>query len=150
MFGPPGFAYVYLVYGMYHCLNVVTEAEGYPAAVLLRALEPVEGLAASASGPGRLCRAMEIDLACNGADLTNGSLYLAAGATPTGRVVAAPRVGVGYAGDWALKPYRFYLADNPWVSRVPRHPRGRPRRARAADAARKGPSRAATAIEPLS
>jgi DNA-3-methyladenine glycosylase len=128
----------------------VTEAEGYPAAVLLRALEPVEGLAASASGPGRLCRAMEIDLACNGADLTNGSLYLAAGAAPTGRVVAGRRIGVDYAGDWALKPYRFYVADNPWVSRLPRRTRTRPRRVRAAGPARTGPGRASPAVEPTS
>jgi DNA-3-methyladenine glycosylase len=150
MFGPPGFAYVYLVYGMYHCLNVVTEADGYPAAVLLRALEPVEGLAASASGPGRLCRALGIDLACHGADLTDGSLYLAAGAVPTGRVVAGPRVGVDYAGDWTLKPYRFYLADNLWVSRVPRRTRARPRRVRAADPVRPASGRTRAAGEPAS
>lgn len=120
MFGPPGYAYVYLVYGMYCCLNVVTEDEGYPAAVLLRAVEPVEGITAATQGPGRLCRALGIDRAHNLADLTAGPLALAAGRRPTGRVVAAPRVGVGYAGPWALKPWRFYVADSAWVSRRPR------------------------------
>ncbi|MEK6606151.1 MAG: DNA-3-methyladenine glycosylase, partial [Myxococcota bacterium] len=76
MFGPPGRAYVFLVYGMHHCLNVVTEREGFPAAVLLRALEPLdlpEGIDGSASGPGRLCRAMAVDRRMNGADLTGAS-----------------------------------------------------------------------------
>ncbi len=127
MFGPPGFAYVYLVYGMYYCLNVVTEQPGFPAAVLVRALEPVIDIAAPTNGPGRLCRALAIDRELNGADLTAGPLYLAAGARPQGRVVAGPRVGVGYAGVWALKPWRFYEADNPWVSR-----RGAPHRRRPA------------------
>jgi len=125
MFGPPGFAYVYLVYGMYYCLNVVAEPEGYPAAVLLRALEPIAGIAGSTSGPGRLCRALGIDLTYNRADLTGGALYLAGGAPPAGRIVAGPRVGVESAGRWALKPWRFYLADSPWVSRAPRRGRGR-------------------------
>jgi DNA-3-methyladenine glycosylase len=125
MFGPPGYAYVYLVYGMHYCLNVVTEGPDYPAAVLLRALEPLVGISLPTSGPGRLCRALGIDGAYNGADLTAGSLYLAGGPPPTSPVVAAPRVGVPYAGAWALKPWRFYLVDSPWVSR-------RRRRARAA------------------
>jgi DNA-3-methyladenine glycosylase len=116
MFGPPGLAYVYLVYGMYHCLNVVTESEGFPAAVLVRALEPVAGIALATSGPGRLCRALGVDRRYNGADLTAGALYLAAGARPTGPVVAGPRVGVAYAGAWRHKPWRFYLRDSPWVS----------------------------------
>ena len=124
MFGPPGYAYVYLVYGMYYCLNVVTEAEDYPAAVLIRALEPCTGIDASTSGPGRLCRALGIDGRLNETDLTAPPLYLAAGERPTARVVAGPRVGVPYAGPWALKPWRFYLSDNPWVSRRPR-PRAR-------------------------
>jgi DNA-3-methyladenine glycosylase len=124
MFGPPGHAYVYLIYGMHHCLNVVTEAEGYPAAVLIRALEPCEGIDAPTSGPGRLCCALGVDRRHDRADLTAPPLYLAAGERPAGRAVAGPRVGVPYAGDWALKPWRFYLRDSPWVSRRPR-PRAR-------------------------
>ncbi len=120
MFGPPGYAYVYLVYGMYCCLNVVTEDEGYPAAVLIRALEPCAGIDAPTSGPGRLCRALAIDRRYDRADLTAPPLYLAAGARPAGPVLAGPRVGVPYAGPWALKPWRFYLRDSPWVSRRPR------------------------------
>jgi DNA-3-methyladenine glycosylase len=126
MFGPPGYAYVYLVYGMYYCLNAVTEAEDYPAAVLIRALEPCAGIDAPSSGPGRLCRALGIDRRHDRADLTAPPLYLAAGERPTARVVAGPRVGVPYAGPWALKPWRFYLRDSPWVSRRPR-PRARRR-----------------------
>jgi len=132
MFGPPGVAYVYLIYGMYYCLNVVTEAEGFPAAVLLRAAEPVAGLTQPANGPGRLCRAFGIDRRHNGLDLTAGPLYLAAGPPPQGRVVAAPRVGVPYAGAWRYKPWRFYLADSAWVSRPGR---ARPRRGEAANPA---------------
>jgi DNA-3-methyladenine glycosylase len=128
MFGPPGHAYVYLVYGMHYLINVVTEREGFPAAVLLRSLEPVPPLTASTTGPGRLCRALGIDARHNGADLTAGPLYLAAGASVRGRVVAGPRVGVDYAGAWALKPWRFYEAASPWVSRAPRRGAPRPRR----------------------
>jgi DNA-3-methyladenine glycosylase len=117
MFGPPGFAYVYLVYGMHHCLNIVTERAGFPAAVLLRALEPVVGIAAPTNGPARLTRALGIDRQHNGADLTRGPLYLAGGMRPRGPVVAAPRVGVAYAGAWARKPWRFYVQDSLWVSR---------------------------------
>ncbi len=119
MFGPPGYAYVYLVYGMYWCLNVVTEHDEFPAAVLVRALEPIEGVAASANGPGRLCRALGINRRHNGLDLTQGALYLAARPGPVGPVVAAPRIGVAYAGVWAHKPWRFYVRDSPSVSRRP-------------------------------
>ena len=127
MFGPPGFAYVYLVYGMHYCLNVVTEGPGFPAAVLVRALEPVVGIDAPTNGPGRLCRALGIERAHNGVDLTTRPLYLAAGPRPRGRVVAAPRIGVAYAGAWALKPWRFYVAASAWVSGRGRQP-PRPRR----------------------
>jgi DNA-3-methyladenine glycosylase len=125
MFGPPGIAYVYLVYGMHYCLNAVTEPEGHPAAVLIRALEPLAGIDAPTNGPGRLCRALGLGRLDNGADLTAGPLYFTAGPAPTGAVVAGPRVGVGYAGDWALKPWRFYLPDSRWVSRPPRRRGGR-------------------------
>ena len=76
MFGPPGYAYVYLIYGMHHCLNVVTEGVGYPAAVLIRALEPGPGLTLATNGPGRLCRALAIALAHNGQDLVSGPLRI--------------------------------------------------------------------------
>jgi len=125
MFGRPGVAYVYLVYGAHHCLNVVTDADGYPAAVLIRAVEPLVGLTGRTDGPGLLCRAFGIDLRANGADLCApaGALYLRPpdGATP--RVATSPRVGVAYAGEWAARPWRFYAPGNPWVSRragVPR------------------------------
>ncbi len=77
MFGPPGFAYVYMIYGMYFCMNVVTEREGHASAVLLRALEPVRNLDGKTSGPGLLCKAMEIDKRLNGHDLLSDDFYIA-------------------------------------------------------------------------
>jgi len=118
MFGPPGHAYVYLIYGMYHCLNVVTEGEGRASAVLLRALEPVANVDGRTSGPGLLCRAMHIDLHLNGHDLTSDEFHIAA--TPLAqpfKVIKRPRIGVGYAGPWAKKLLRFYLEGNRFVSR---------------------------------
>lgn len=133
MFGEPGHAYVYLIYGMYNCLNLVTERNGYPAAVLIRAGEPIEGgeiMAALrpnckkphdlASGPGKLCSATGITRALNGADVcSKGALYVEDG--PSVRnVVACPRIGVDYAGEDALRPWRFYDKNSPCVSkRVP-------------------------------
>lgn len=119
MFGPPGFAYVYFVYGMHHCFNAVTEREGFPAAVLVRALQPLAGVEHSTSGPGRLCRALGIDRRLDGIDLTRDALLLADDGThvPESAVVQAPRVGVGFAGEWAEQPWRFYVRDNVWVSR---------------------------------
>lgn len=109
MYGPGGVAYVYLIYGMYHCLNVVTEREEFPSAVLIRAVE-IDGRLID--GPGRLCRALQIDRRLNRVDLTSGeSLWfedrrvLVKG----GDVVAHPRIGVDYAGEWAKKPWRFRL-----------------------------------------
>jgi DNA-3-methyladenine glycosylase len=112
MFGPPGRAYVYLVYGLHHCFNVVT---GNGAAVLIRALEPVENLKRGANGPGRLTQAMGITLAHNGLQLARSPLWLAKG-TAAKRIARGPRVGVDYARDWAARPYRFWEADNPHVS----------------------------------
>jgi DNA-3-methyladenine glycosylase len=118
MFGPAGRAYVYLVYGMHHCVNVVTEGDGAGAAVLLRALEPVEGIEGRADGPGRLCRALGIDRALDGADLRGPDLLLAAARDPAPvRILARPRVGVDYAGSWARRRLRFLAAGSPWVSR---------------------------------
>ena len=118
MFGPPGFAYVYLIYGVHHCLNAVTGAEGTAAAVLIRAVEPVENVEGDTRGPGRLCRALGIDRRCNGHDLVGPDLFFAAAAAPPAEgVVARPRVGVDYAGDWAERPLRFYLAGSRFVSK---------------------------------
>ncbi len=117
MFGPPGFAYVYLIYGRSHCMNVVTGPEGFPAAVLLRAAEPVEGCLHSTQGPGNLCRALAIQRARdNGRDLTGDDLYLL-DAPPPGRIVTGPRVNVRYAGQWAERRWRYALAGSRWVSR---------------------------------
>ena len=109
MFGPAGVAYVYLIYGMYHCLNVVTEREEFPAAVLIRAIE-LDGKLID--GPGRLCRAMQIDRSLNRADLTMGeSLWFEdrGASVKRGNVEARPRIGVDYAGEWAKKLWRFRL-----------------------------------------
>ena len=117
MFGPPGHAYVYLIYGMYHCLNVVTEGEGIGAAVLLRAIEPVLNVAGRTSGPGLLCRAMQIDLRLNGCDLIGDELFLAEpDMMARFTTVKGPRIGVDYAGIWARRRLRFYIRGNPFVS----------------------------------
>ena len=120
MFGPPGIAYVYLIYGKYCCMNVVTEQEGHGAAILLRAVEPVEGIVDRTNGPGLLCRAMHIDRQCNRKDVTGDELYLAEPAEPGPcfTIVARPRIGVGYAGaQWANKLLRFYIQGNLFVSK---------------------------------
>lgn len=119
LFGPPGFAYVFLIYGMYDCFNVVALEEGRGHAVLIRAAEPVCGIAPETrgDGPGRLTRALHITRAHDGWDLTKrGEIYVAAPQKPA-RVVASPRVGVGYAGAVAEEPWRFFDADSAWVSR---------------------------------
>lgn len=117
MFGPPGHAYVYRIYGMYDCLNVVTETEGYPAAVLLRALEPIQGIEDRTQGPGLLCRAMGVDRACNARDLVRGDLVVADDGYAVRRIVRRPRIGVDYAGAWARRLLRFLLPDSPFISR---------------------------------
>jgi DNA-3-methyladenine glycosylase len=120
MFGPPGHAYVYFVYGMHWCLNVVTQAEGKASAVLLRALEPVKNVEGRTQGPALLCRAMGIDGRLNGHDLLDGSLFVAAPREEGElRIVRRPRIGVDYAGHhWARRLLRFYVHGNPFVSRV--------------------------------
>jgi DNA-3-methyladenine glycosylase len=118
MFGPPGFAYVYLVYGMHWCMNVVTQAEGQASAVLLRAVEPVKNIEGRTQGPALLCKAMGIDGRLNGHDLLRGGLYVAdaPSAAPL-EVVKRPRIGVDYAGHWARRLLRFYIRGNPYVSK---------------------------------
>jgi DNA-3-methyladenine glycosylase len=111
LFGPPGIAYVYLIYGMYHCLNVVTEEAEYPAAVLIRAVE-VEGQLID--GPGRLCRAFAIDRSLNRIDMTTRRhLWFEDRGMKIsrGKIGAFPRIGVNYAGQWAHKPYRFRVTE---------------------------------------
>lgn len=118
MYGPPGYAYVYLIYGMHHCMNVVTEADGTGAAVLLRALEPVANLFNNTKGPGRLCKAMGIDRSHYGHDLCSADFFIAeAAGSPAPRIVERPRIGVDYAGEWAGKLLRYYIDGNPYVSR---------------------------------
>jgi len=118
MFGPPGHAYVYLVYGVHCCMNVVTQREGHASAVLVRAVEPVKNVEGSTRGPGRLCKAMHIDLGLNERDLTGGDFYIAD--PPVSEplpIVKRARVGVDYAGHWAKRLLRFYIRGNPFVSK---------------------------------
>jgi len=120
MFGPGGHAYVFLIYGMHSCFNVVTEPEGIPAAVLVRAVEPLEGIPSEVrtDGPGRLCRALGITRAQNRLDLLGSALFiLDAPGVSSRKVARGPRIGVEYAGPWAQKPYRYWVKDNPHVSR---------------------------------
>jgi DNA-3-methyladenine glycosylase len=113
MYGPAGFAYVYQIYGVHFCFNVVTETDGYPGAVLVRAIELAGG-----SGPGLVCRALGIDKSCNGLDLTTSDLYVTnSQAIPDKDVRVGPRIGVDYAGEWAAHPWRFWVASSQHVSR---------------------------------
>ena len=120
MYGPAGHAYVYFTYGMYFMLNVVTEKEGFPAAVLIRAVEPVSGFSSRdpkpGSGPGKLCRAMEIDKTLNGVSLQDQRLYLAKspGRPQKLGIRWSSRVGITDGTD---KLWRAYLFGNPHVSR---------------------------------
>jgi DNA-3-methyladenine glycosylase len=117
MFGPPGHAYVYLIYGMYYCMNIVTEPEGRAAAVLLRAIEPVKNVDGRTQGPGLVCRAMGIDKRLNAHDLLSEDFYVAANDTDSFEIVKRPRIGVDYAGHWAKRLLRFYIQGNRFVSR---------------------------------
>ena len=118
MFGPSGYAYVYLVYGMHHCMNVVTGGESKGTAVLLRALEPIANLSDNTRGPGRLCRTMGIDLNLYGHDMCSDDFYIAEPDTAeVFSIVERPRVGVDYAGPWADKLLRFYIEGSSYVSR---------------------------------
>ena len=108
MFGPPGRAYVFLIYGMYDCFNVVCEREGFPAAVLVRAIEPEEGVEGKTDGPGKLCRALAITRADNGNDLLGDTLFIEDRGEPAVNIVATPRFGIDYAGSpWVEAPLRF-------------------------------------------
>jgi DNA-3-methyladenine glycosylase len=129
MFGPGGYAYVYLIYGMYHCFNVVANAENEPEAVLIRAVEPLEGISVMkerrktqdvkklCSGPGKLSIALGITREHNGIDLCGGSLFIMdAESIPANRVLATPRINVDYAGEAARLPYRFIIQGSEFLS----------------------------------
>ncbi len=137
LFGPPGHAYIYLIYGMYHCLNFVTEPEGEPAAVLLRGIEPVAGIDTIRrlrfgdapmtayrkkhflDGPGKVCQGLDLTRAENGLDLTGDTLFLcdtpedaglpSSPALPRERLCTGPRIGVDYAEEAKDFPWRFWL-----------------------------------------
>ena len=129
LYAKPGTAYVYLIYGMYHCLNFVTEPEGVAAAVLLRGVEAVEGTDRMArarfgreydqltaaqrknflNGPGKVCKALSLTRAHNGLDLTGEELFLCGGAAPAGEIHVGRRVGIDYAEEAADFPWRFWL-----------------------------------------
>lgn len=119
MFGPAGFAYVYLIYGIHHCLNVVTEDVSVAAAVLIRAVEPMTNITERTSGPGLLCRAMKLDKRHNAHDLLSDDLFIAAGENVAPKsIIETARIGVDYAKDWAHKPLRFYIEGNGFVSQL--------------------------------
>jgi DNA-3-methyladenine glycosylase len=128
IFGPPGHAYIYLIYGMYQCLNIVAEPEGRPGCVLIRAIEPTAGIdvmkqrrpaakrpEALASGPGKLTLALGITRGLNGADVTRGPLFVRdLSPKPHFRIKTTPRIGITQCADL---PLRFIIQDNPFVSR---------------------------------
>lgn len=132
MFGPPGHAYVYFIYGMHHCLNAVTEPEGFAAAVLIRALEPLEGLDVMrqnrkgrggvelTNGPAKLCYALEIDRDLNGTDLVSGPVLWIErdGAVPDAQVARGPRVGVRGDERALGVPWRLWIREHAYVSRA--------------------------------
>ena len=129
MFGPPGFLYVYLIYGMHFCMNVVTEAEGIGAAVLIRALEPLEGLDLMranrpkakraidlTNGPAKACQALDVDLSLNGTSLKEPMIHLGPGISDL-PLVSSRRIGITKSVEL---PWRFYVPDHPFVSKEPK------------------------------
>jgi DNA-3-methyladenine glycosylase len=132
LFGPPGVAYIYFIYGAHWCFNAVTREVGHGSAVLVRALEPLEGVELMrerrrhprkdvelTNGPGKLCAALGITGAQNGFRLWDSALEIRRGEpVPDAEVIVTPRIGITRAAEW---PLRYYLADNPWVSKTPRH-----------------------------
>lgn len=126
LFGAPGTAYVYFVYGMHECFNVVCNAVGSGHAVLVRAAEPLGDWDARLDGPGRFARAMELSRAHNGCILhAKDSVIRLLPRDHRPRIVTTARVGVGYAGDWADEPWRFFDANSRHVSRPPKSAIGR-------------------------
>ena len=137
MYQVGGKAYIFFVYGMYNQFNVVTNIKDIPHAILIRALEPVEGLELMrqrrkgqsdrnpTSGPGKLCIALGIDRSFDGADLLGTKVWLEEGEKVSRkRIAAGPRVGIAYAEEWVDKPWRFWIRGNPFVSR--REPANQP------------------------
>ena len=132
LYGPPGIAYVYLIYGMYWCFNAVTRAEHEPSAVLVRALEPIEGIELMrrrrstarrdvdlTNGPGKLCLALGIDARHNWGRLDTPPLLVRAGEpVPDANVTVTPRIGITQSADW---PLRWFVTDSPFVSKTPGH-----------------------------
>ena len=132
LFGPPGVAYVYLIYGMYWCFNAVTREVGHGAAVLVRAVAPMDGIDLMrarrprarydrdlTNGPGKLCLAMGIDGTMDGTSLRDGQVIVRGGEpVPDDNVVVTPRIGIVKAADW---PLRYFVKDDPFVSKTPRH-----------------------------
>ena len=128
MFGAAGHAYVYFIYGFYNMLNLVTEAKDYPAAVLIRAVQPVRGIEQMkqhrksdllhnlASGPGKLCQAFAIDRSLDGA-MFAARVFTSNHGEPMTKFTATPRIGVDYAGKWKDKPLRFIVRDSEFVSK---------------------------------
>lgn len=138
MYGAPGFAYVFLIYGIHACFNTVTREAGVPQAVLIRAVEPVSGLDSMAharfgkpyseltgsqivgltNGPGKLCQAMSIDTSDNGTDLCGKRLYIADSDDAEFNIISATRIGIDYAEEAKDYPWRFFIEGNPYVSRI--------------------------------
>jgi DNA-3-methyladenine glycosylase len=130
MFGQGGHAYIYLIYGMYYCMNIVTNQEHYPEAVLIRAIEPIDGIDLMkrrrgtdkvlnlCSGPGKLCAAMGLSKVQNEMDLCGESLYLLSGERVSPEcIVSTPRINIDYAQEARNYPWRFIIKDNPFVSK---------------------------------
>ena len=130
MFGPPGHLYVYLIYGLHHCMNVVAGPGDKPEAVLIRALDIDEGIdlarhrrgarppdARLAAGPGNVGRALGVDRKLSGASLITGPVRVVPRSGPMPAIRSGPRIGVDYAGPWAERALRFWIADDPHVSR---------------------------------
>jgi len=138
MYGEAGFAYVFIIYGMYNCMNVVTEEKEKPEAILVRALEPIKGINAMAqyrygksfedlnkreqknltNGPGKLCKAMMITKSLNGDDLLGDSLYITEGNKEHIEIVTSKRIGIDYAEEAIHYPWRFYIKENKFVSKI--------------------------------
>ena len=136
MYGKPGFSYVFIIYGMYYCFNTVTREEGTPQAVLIRAVEPIEGINIMAqnrfkksydeltksqiknltNGPGKLCNALLIDKSLNGEDLCSNKLYIKEGESEKFNIISSKRVGIDYAEEAKDYLWRFYIEDNKYVS----------------------------------
>lgn len=114
-----GHAYVYLIYGMHYCLNVVAKKAGEPEAVLIRALAPEQNISERTDGPGRLCKALRIDKSLDGADLRGPTIFIEQTklAPHEEEIGAGPRIGVDYAGEAATWPLRFFWKGNPHLSR---------------------------------